>query len=108
MVVVERETEFKEISPVKSRTNQRLYRKKDVELIQEIKELLYRQGFTIQGARKKLKDDHKGRSKIVETESPQLGFELEEKVEVKIIKNDLDALRNSLQTLSLEMKETLN
>jgi DNA-binding transcriptional MerR regulator len=46
------ETEFSAISPKKSGTNQRLYRRKDVELILEIKYLLYEKRFTIEGARK--------------------------------------------------------
>ena len=48
------ETEFKALQPVKSRANQRLYRRKDVETALLIKDLLYRQGFTIAGARKKI------------------------------------------------------
>jgi DNA-binding transcriptional MerR regulator len=48
------ETEFSALQPVKSRTNQRLYRRKDVETALLIKDLLYRQGFTIAGARKKI------------------------------------------------------
>jgi DNA-binding transcriptional MerR regulator len=50
------ETEFKVIRPNKSRSNQRLYRKQDVELILRLKDLLYNQGFTIAGARKKLRE----------------------------------------------------
>jgi DNA-binding transcriptional MerR regulator len=50
------ETEFSSIRPNKSRSNQRLYRKQDVELILHLKELLYSQGFTIAGARKKLRE----------------------------------------------------
>ena len=48
------ESEFSALQPVKSRSNQRLYRRKDVETALLIKDLLYRQGFTIAGARKKL------------------------------------------------------
>ena len=48
------ETEFKMIRPVRFGSNQRMYRRKDVELIFEIKKLLYEEGFTIAGARKKL------------------------------------------------------
>ena len=51
------ETEFSTLQPVKSSTNQRLYRRKDVETALLIKELLYRQGFTIAGARKKLQSE---------------------------------------------------
>jgi DNA-binding transcriptional MerR regulator len=50
------ETEFKAIQPVKSRSRQRLYRKRDVELILKIKELLYEQRFTIEGARKRVRE----------------------------------------------------
>ena len=46
------ETEFPAIAPKKSGTGHRLYRRKDVELILEIKHLLYEKRFTIEGARK--------------------------------------------------------
>ncbi len=45
------ETEFNQLSPKKSGTNQRLYRRKDVEMVLEIKHLLYEKRFTIEGAR---------------------------------------------------------
>jgi DNA-binding transcriptional MerR regulator len=48
------ESEFPSISPKKSGTGQRLYRRKDVELILEIKHLLYEKRYTIEGARKAL------------------------------------------------------
>lgn len=54
------ETEFKEIGPIKSRSNQRLYRRKDVEALLAIRKLLYQDGFTISGARKKVKELMRG------------------------------------------------
>lgn len=48
------ETEFAGLGPKKSGTGHRLYRRKDVELVLEIKRLLYEQRFTIEGARKHL------------------------------------------------------
>ncbi len=48
------ETEFKELSPKKSGTGHRLYRRKDVETLLTIKELLYSKRFTIEGARQTL------------------------------------------------------
>lgn len=48
------ETEFTGLGPKKSGTNQRQYRRKDVELVLEIKRLLYEKRFTIEGARKHL------------------------------------------------------
>jgi DNA-binding transcriptional MerR regulator len=48
------ETEFPTLRPTKTRSGHRLYRRKDVETVFEIKRLLYQQGFTIEGARKQL------------------------------------------------------
>ena len=50
------ESEFKSLKPVKSRTNQRLYRREDIEQALLIKSLLYQQGFTLSGARQQLKN----------------------------------------------------
>jgi DNA-binding transcriptional MerR regulator len=46
------ETEFPALGPKKSGTGHRLYRRKDVQLVLEIKTLLYEKRFTIEGARK--------------------------------------------------------
>jgi len=48
------ETEFSALSPKKSGTGHRLYRRKDVELLLRIKHLLYEKRFTIEGARQSL------------------------------------------------------
>ncbi len=48
------ETEFGTLRPAKSRSGQRLYRRNDVLAVLRIKELLYRQRFTIAGARRRL------------------------------------------------------
>jgi len=64
------ESEFKMVNPSKSRSRQRLYRKSDVELIFRIKELLYEERYTINGARKKLKELGYGR-----ISQPELQFE---------------------------------
>jgi DNA-binding transcriptional MerR regulator len=48
------ETEFRTISPVRTKTAQRLYRKRDVQELLTIKNLLYSQRFTIDGAKKQL------------------------------------------------------
>lgn len=50
------ETEFKIIKPYKGGSLQRLYRRKDLDLILKIKKLLYEDGFTIAGAKKKIRD----------------------------------------------------
>src|SRR6266404_4660373 len=48
------ETEFPNFAPEKSKAGHRVYKKKDVENVLRIKELLYDRGFTIAGARKLL------------------------------------------------------
>jgi len=50
------ESEFKVIKPHKGGSLQRLYRRKDLDLILKIKKLLYEEGFTIAGAKKKIRD----------------------------------------------------
>ena len=61
------ETEFDILNPTKAKSRHRLYRRKDVELLLEIKRLLHGEGYTIEGARKKLKQgeagDHRTREK---------------------------------------------
>jgi DNA-binding transcriptional MerR regulator len=51
------ETEFPQLSPNKSGGGQRLYTRPEVDIILRIKDLLYRDGFTIAGAKKKLETD---------------------------------------------------
>ena len=53
------ESEFPQLKPVKSSTGQRMYRRRDVESVLRIKELLYNQGFTIAGARQQLRSEAK-------------------------------------------------
>ncbi len=48
------ETEFPRLHPKKSKGNQRVYTKKEIDLILRIKGLLYREGLTISGARRRL------------------------------------------------------
>ena len=48
------ETQFKGIQPVKNRAGNRAYRRREIETIQLVKQLLYEQKFTIEGARQKL------------------------------------------------------
>jgi DNA-binding transcriptional MerR regulator len=48
------ESEFPTLRPVKSKSGHRLYRRQDVEMVLQIKRLLYEHGYTIEGARKEL------------------------------------------------------
>jgi DNA-binding transcriptional MerR regulator len=102
------ETEFTAIKPNKSRSNQRLYRKRDVELILHLKDLLYNQGFTIAGARKKLREkpDRKVAEPVkkstVKTSATddQLALPLSGSVDLKLLKEireDILQLKKSLK-----------
>ena len=50
------ETEFRSIKPQKTRSQQRLYKRRDVELLLRIRHLLYEERFTIEGARARLRE----------------------------------------------------
>lgn len=73
------ESEFKSVKPIRSKSDQRLYRRKDVETLVNIKKLLHEERFTIQGARRRLSE----RRQIDETEPEELSRRL------LIIKNGL-------------------
>jgi DNA-binding transcriptional MerR regulator len=51
------ESEFPMLAPQKNRAGQRVYRRKDVEMVFRIRDLLYEQKFTIAGAKKRLLED---------------------------------------------------
>ncbi|WP_028080452.1 MerR family transcriptional regulator [Solimonas soli] len=50
------EQEFPQLKPVKRRGNRRYYQQDDVQMVRHIRSLLYEQGFTIGGARQRLKE----------------------------------------------------
>ncbi|AJW45450.1 MerR family transcriptional regulator [Ralstonia mannitolilytica] len=64
------EQEFTQLKPVKRRGNRRYYQHHEVLLIRRIRELLYEQGFTINGARNRL-DELRHGAAPAETEAPE-------------------------------------
>ena len=90
------ESEFRWMAPAKSRSKQRLYRQRDIEVIQLIKKLLYEERFTIAGARKKLRE--LGVARALETPTPQLdlGLEGDPRVQLKRIREELREIREML------------
>jgi DNA-binding transcriptional MerR regulator len=83
------ETEFDLLKPSKAPSKHRLYKKRDVELLLDIKRLLYTEGFTIEGARKKLRE-------VKKEEKDQLKLPLtEQKYKSALIKvkKEIEALR---------------
>ena len=64
------ESEFPVVRPQKSKTNQRLYRRSDVEAVLAIKHLLYDRKFTIEGAKRYLKEE--GRDAAMPPPDPEV------------------------------------
>ena len=84
------ETEFSQLKPPKNRAGNRTYRQKDIEVILNIKDLLYKKKFTIDGARVVLQ----GKDKIVsEPKDPNLSSS-NQKVVLGSIKKSLEEILN--------------
>src|SRR3712207_2287529 len=70
------------LAPQKNRAGQRTYRKRDVEMVLRIKELLYEDQYTIAGAKKKLASELRGASKL------------------KVVTPEMNASQNMMQTVA--------
>lgn len=85
------ESEFRWMAPQKSRSKQRLYRRKDIDTILLIKRLLYEERYTIAGARKLLREMGVGRAtETVEAKT------IDHRAEYRRIREQLQAIRASL------------
>ena len=82
------ETKFPQLQPKKTGSGHRLYRRQDVRMILEIKNLLYRQGFTIAGARKKLS----GESRKPSAEAPPPPPKGKELADLRAVKRELEGI----------------
>lgn len=69
------EQEFPQLRPVKRRGNRRYYQREDVQMVRRIRSLLYEQGFTIGGARQRLKDQPR---EAEEAQAPNLASAAQE------------------------------
>jgi DNA-binding transcriptional MerR regulator len=86
------ESEFRWMSPQKSRSKQRLYRKRDIDMILMIKKLLYGQRYTIAGARKKLREMGVGNA----LQTGELAFETDHRARYRKLREELAAIRAML------------
>jgi DNA-binding transcriptional MerR regulator len=88
------ETQFKMLRPKKGRGGARMYRKRDVEILFEIKQLLYDQRFTIAGARRRILD---GRNE--EKEQIEFPFsKLDREETIRALRKDMEGLLNLLRS----------
>ena len=86
------ESEFRWMAPQKSRSKQRLYRRRDIDIILLIKKLLYEQRFTIAGARRKLRELGVGRA----LEAGTLLVETNHRDRFRKLRDELQAIRAML------------
>jgi DNA-binding transcriptional MerR regulator len=98
------ETEFSVLKPGKTPSRHRLYRKRDVETLLEIKRLLYEEGFTIAGAKKRIKENEKVEEKMegaallppVHDESPSSTLQEDYRELLRAIREELFSLHAKL------------
>ena len=79
------ETEFRSIKPQKTRSGQRLYRRPDIELLLRIRNLLYDQRFTIEGARGRLRELGHDESAPPPLPPPELNVETLRKIKQAVV-----------------------
>lgn len=91
------ESEFKVIKPHKGGSLQRLYRKKDLDLILKIKRLLYDEGFTIAGAKKKIRDFEKEGPEPVKLKLIEKRVDGKDCNLLLTVREELEAIRDMLQ-----------
>ncbi|KXU86220.1 MerR family transcriptional regulator [Paraburkholderia monticola] len=94
------EQEFTQLKPVKRRGNRRYYQHHEVLLIRRIRELLYEQGFTINGARNRL-DSHGGGGPdtVVEEGEGAGGAAAQTQASAATVAVDVEKLRQELQNV---------
>jgi DNA-binding transcriptional MerR regulator len=91
------ETQFPMLRPRKGRSGSRMYREREVELARRIQTLLYEKGFTIRGARHRLKLEQRK-----DTEEGQLGLGIENPYAEALgsIRDELNAILAILRSRS--------
>ena len=91
------ESEFKIIKPYKGGSLHRLYRRKDVDLILRIKKLLYEEGFTIAGAKKKVRDLEGAESRGRKSDPTENSFGAKDRKLLIAVREELEGIREMLK-----------
>ena len=82
------ETQFSEIKPVKRVGGRRYYRPEDVQLLQQIKDYHYKEGYTIKGVQKLLRSSNKDKTSVIETKEEKTKVFIQEMEDVKKFLSD--------------------
>ncbi|MEM6794544.1 MAG: MerR family transcriptional regulator [Acidobacteriota bacterium] len=103
------ETEFPFLQPEKSKSGQRVYSERELEIVRRIKELLYEEGYTIAGAKKKLeselRDGDDGKPRVVRTS--ETAAEAPSPILAPEAAEELDSARETIKTLRAGVEEAL-
>lgn len=99
------ESEFPSLGPKKSGTNHRLYRRKDVELVLEIKRLLYEKRFTIEGARNFLST--KGKPLSAAVDKKQEKPRREQKAQAQLFPTEDPMDRETIRSIAADLRDLL-
>ena len=99
------ESEFPALAPAKNSSGQRIYRRKDIETVLRIKQLLYDEGFTIAGAKKKLEAEASGQGATPGSMADQVAANDEAKDKTRDVLFEVkDQLREILTLLDRDAK----
>lgn len=99
------ETEFPALSPDKSKSGQRVYSEKELDIIRRIKQLLYEEGYTIAGAKKKLEAELAAGGPGEDPDEAANGNGSQ--AAVREAEQELEELREGLQEVLGEARELL-
>lgn len=88
------ETEFKQLNPSKNKAGNRTYRQKDIDLILQIKDLLYNQKFTIEGARKMLSGENIPTTETAAESGSKTGVDLDLLIKIR---RELESIMEDLK-----------
>jgi DNA-binding transcriptional MerR regulator len=91
------ESEMPALRPMKTRGAHRVYRRRDVELAMLVKRLLQDEGFTISGAKKRLRELN--RDRVASEPDPQAAAEVSVKASLQVIREELRSLQDQLDAV---------
>jgi len=91
------ESEMPALRPMKTRGSHRVYRRRDVELAMLVKRLLQDEGFTISGAKKRLRELN--RDRVASEPDPQAAAEVSVRASLQVIREELRSLQDQLDAV---------
>lgn len=114
------ESRFRQVRPLKLKGGRRYYRPEDIEILQQIQALLYKQGYTIKGARKALEKQKRNKLDKIAKQMPAELRELPEEAEIEVVEEqvntdsqpqadsqELDTIRQDLLSMRAMLQEAM-